>query len=119
MHGDIDPEMKSTTGLLFSPGGSEAYVFSTAGIAELQGASKKLPRGERPKPMGHEKPRPKIDRNALQGRLESLRTSLDFELDEQTSTEPSPRRYLPRVPSGDEVELSSPSGKQIRVLILG
>ena len=58
----------------------------------------------------------KINRSALQSRLDVLRTSLDFELEDQPSstqpsTEPSPRRYLPQLPDPEyETDtLSSPS----------
>lgn len=97
---NIEPTIK-TNELIFSPGGTEAYVFSTH---ELR---KSKPRGERPTTVGHAddspKPKSRIDRSTLQGRLESLRSSLDFELEEhssaQASVEHSPRRYLPRVPT--------------------
>ena len=54
-----------------------------------------------------------MDRNAMQGRLEVLRTSLDFGQDsealssEQASTEPSPRRYLPRIPAAEQDDMES------------
>ena len=134
-------EEKTHSNLIFSPGGNEAYVFSTAGfVNQEEDAAKSLlhkeaksggghhqPRGARPRTVGHSDDSPKvqsrskIDRNALRGRLEVLRTSLDFELDPevsgatsassaQASNEPSPRRYLPRIPPAetDEVE-SNPS----------
>ena len=71
--------------------------------------------------MGHADDSPKMqsqlqsimDRNAMQGRLEVLRTSLDFGQDsealssEQASTEPSPRRYLPRIPAAEQDDMES------------
>ena len=79
------------------------------------------PRGARPRTVGHADDSPKMqsqlqsimDRNAMQGRLEVLRTSLDFGQDsealssEQASTEPSPRRYLPRIPTAEQDDMES------------
>ena len=79
------------------------------------------PRGARPRTVGHADDSPKMqsqlqsimDRNAMQGRLEVLRTSLDFGQDsealssEQASTEPSPRRYLPRIPAAEQDDIES------------
>ncbi len=106
---NLEPsEQRQNSGIIFSPGGNDAYVFGAT--------EKKTPRGERPKTVGHadDAPRPtRIDRSALQGRLETLRASLDFDMDEessaQPSSEPSPRRYLPRVPTTDEDIESFPS----------
>lgn len=144
---NIDHNVSESTGLIFSPGGSEAYVFASSGGTESGAISKTPPRkldenvfleftsprgkavphGERPKTVGQSDDSPRtaagaarINRNVLQGRLEDLRTSLEFALgsDElssaQQSTEPSPRRFLPRVPPGyseldDNDSMASPS----------
>ena len=136
---DVDDvtEEKTHSSLIFSPGGNEAYVFSTAGlIHQDEDAAKSSvlkdvksgqpqhnqPRGARPRTVGHAddspnvKARSIIERKLLQGRLEALKTSLDFEADPeasaasssaQASTEPSPRRYLPRIPPAEHDEVES------------
>ena len=102
---DIDRSGGETSsGLMFSPGGSEAFMFPSSAFAIDQQESRKTikGRGERPKTVGHadNDNNPgvinRINRKLLQGRLDDLRTSLGLEYDDLSSayqsTEPSPRR---------------------------
>lgn len=155
---------KDESSIIFSPGGSEGYVFTRA-PQEYREADSQTPReltdvfvqvssssssarpfGERPTTVGQSddsvqsrmmgavaRPlassggqpgsrRSDLKKNALQGRLEDVRFSLEFattadEMSQPSTTEPSPRRNLPRIPSdaqattdGDSVSsLPSPS----------
>ena len=111
--------------LAFSPSGNQAFIALGDNRQSLEQGTRSKVRGERPITVGHASPKqnkkPVVpSRTQIQNRLEDLKYSLDFaaqaSTDElssaQASTEPSPRRYLPRVPLGsdqDEVEnLASP-----------
>ena len=116
---NLDENFKAT-GLQFSPGGNEAFF-----VVDNQAGKPPSTRGERPQTVGHDSPkqskRPAFSRDEMQIRLEQAKNSLEFAAagsdylsSAQASTEPSPRRYLPRVPLGgtdqDEAEsLASPS----------
>lgn len=106
---NLEAQVPTSSGLIFSPGGSEAYVFTASGgnnEAADNGTRTKTPRqldekvfleytsprettvvGERPKTVGQSDDGPKIaapavkiNRNVLQGRLEDLRSSLEHAL---------------------------------------
>ena len=122
---NLDSENYRVGDLAFSPSGNQAFIAIGDRQANVEQSSRSKIRGERPITVGHDSPkqskRPQVpSRTAIQNRLEDLKSSLDFaaqasdELSSaQASTEPSPRRYLPRVPLGgdqDEAEsLASPS----------
>ena len=107
--------------LAFSPSGNQAFIAigDNRQSSNLEQGTRSKIRGERPITVGHASPkqnkRPVVpSRSAIQNRLEDLKFSLDFaaqasdELSSaQASTEPSPRRYLPRVPLGSDQDEGS------------
>ena len=107
--------------LAFSPSGNQAFIAigDNRQSSNLEQGTRSKIRGERPITVGHasakQNKRPVVpSRSAIQNRLEDLKFSLDFaaqasdELSSaQASTEPSPRRYLPRVPLGSDQDEGS------------